>query len=111
MRRLRTELSHEECVARLREQIQPLTLFSHMNIFRAPRSRVFGRVSDSQITLESSRDRYSKRLLGRLLSSDGGTILEYRWKAGVGHRFWGDARFDEEEILSFLGEWLGTQEA
>ena len=110
MRQLRTSLSPEECVTRLREQTQPLTFFSHMNIFRAPRSPVLGRVSDREITLESSRDRYSKRLVGRLLPADTGTTIEYTWKRGLGHMFYGDARFDEEEILSFLAEWLGTQE-
>jgi hypothetical protein len=110
MPRLQTSLLPDECVARLREQVQPRTLLSRLNIFSSPVSRVFGCVGDRRITLESSRDRFSKQFVGTLHPADGGTTVEYAWKAGLGHRMYGDARFDEAEILSFLAEWLGTQE-
>ena len=110
MHRLRTPLPLQECISRLREQIQPLTVFSRVNIFRSPTSEVSGHVSDHTITLESSRDWYSKQLVGTLRPADDGTTIDYTWKAGLGHRIYGDARFDEEEILSFLAKWLGAHE-
>ena len=111
MHRLRTFLTPEECIERLREQTQPLSLLARVNIVRAPTSPVLGRISGDTIALESSRDAFSKRFVGRLRRTDAGTTIEYVWKAGRNHRFWGDADFDEEEILSFLAEWLETQEA
>ncbi len=110
MHRLRTPLPLEECVPRLRKQVQQLSLFSRINVFHSPTSSVFGRVSDCAITLESSRDRYSKRLVGTLHAEDGGTTIDYAWKAGLGHAIYGDARFDEEEILSFLTECVNAQQ-
>ena len=91
--------------------MQPLSLLTRMNILRAPRSPVLGTISGDTLALESSRDPFSKRFVGRLRRTNGGTTIEYVWKARRSHRIWGDAAFDEEEILSFLAEWLETQEA
>jgi hypothetical protein len=105
---LRTKLSPKECSRRLREQVQKRTLLSRFNIFRSPTSRVFGSVSDTSFTLESSLDRFSKRLVGTLIPDGEGTLIDYAWQTGAGHIVYGDARVDETEILSFLVEWLDT---
>ena len=110
MPRLRTNLSPEECSRRLREQVQRRTLLSRFNIFRSPTSRVFGRVSDTAFSLESSLDSFSKRLVGTLVPDREGTLIDYSWKAGPGHIVYDDARVDETEILSFLAEWLDAAE-
>jgi hypothetical protein len=81
---------------------------SRANIFRSHTSRVFGTVSDTTFTLESSLDRFSKCLVGTLIPDGEGTLIDYAWKVGPGHIACGDARVDEKEISSFLAEWLDT---
>lgn len=81
-----------------------------MNLFRCRTSRVLGRLAGSAIVLESSSDVYSKRFVGTLRATPGGTCIDYFWKKGAGHCVYGDGAFDEEEILSFLAEWLEAQQ-
>ena len=95
----------------LRDQVQPLTLLARCNIFRPKTSVVLGKVlNDSSFVLESSRDAHSKRFVGRLIPGPDHTLIAYEWKQSLGHRLGlGNAAFDEDEILTFLHEWLRTE--
>ena len=106
---LYSNLPADECVRRLREQVQRRTILSRLNIFRPPRSRVIGEVSPTGFSLESSFDPFSKRLVGTLVSQPEGTIIDYSWQTPLTHRIYGHSHFDEEQILSFLTEWLDAQ--
>ena len=110
MNRLTARLPFQECLEALREQISPLTFFTRHNIYRPKTSKVLGRVwDDGRFILESGCDPFSKRLAGVLTPSGEHTIIEYTWEHGVRHRMYGSPRFDEEESLSFLEEWLGAR--
>ena len=110
MPQLRTKLSPDECSQRLREQVQRRTILSRFNIFRSPTSRVIGDVSSDSFSLSSSADRFSKRFVGRFVSEHDGTLIDYTWQAPGTHHVYGDSRFDETEILSFLTEWLDAEQ-
>ena len=107
---LRTKLSPDECSQRLREQVQRRTLLSRFNIFRPATSRVVGDVSSDAFSIASSADRFSKRLVGKLVSQRDGTIIDYTWQAPTTHHVYGDSGFDETEILLFLTEWLDAEQ-
>jgi hypothetical protein len=110
MPHLRTKLSPNECSQRLREQVQPRTIFSRCDIFRPAKSPVIGDVSSDSFSLASSADRFSKRVVGRFVPQGDGTLIDYTWRAPVTHRVYGDSDFDETEILSFLTEWLDAEQ-
>jgi len=109
MPQLHTKLSVDECVRRLREQVQPRSILLRLNIFRPVRSRVTGDVSHDQFSLESSTDPFSKRLVGRFIPQNEGSIIDYTWQVPITHRVYGDSEFDETEILSFLTAWLDVE--
>ena len=104
MPQLSTPLSIDECLRILREQISSMSLFSRF--LRSNVSPVLGRIDGHSFFLESSKDHWSKRFIGRLAASAEMTVIDYEWKKGLGHRLHGDGPFDEEVILSFLREWL-----
>ena len=107
MNQLETRLTFQVCLEVLREQIAPLSFFVRHNIFKSKTSKVLGKVwDDGRFLLESSHDPFSKRLVGKLNSCGEHTSINYTWKCGWQYRLYGHSRFDEEEILSFLEEWL-----
>jgi|SRR6267143_1410935 len=109
MAQLSTRLPPDECVRRLREQVEPLTIFRRLNIFRAAKSPVVGDISHDRFLLESAADIFSKRLIGRFERSGDQTIIDYNWKIPLMHRIFGDSSGDESEILSFLARWLNAE--
>jgi hypothetical protein len=66
---------------------------------------VVGLVGEDRIELASSIDRHSKKFVGVLRSTPGGSILEGNWEYPFGFSLFGDGRFDEEEIFGFLAEY------
>jgi hypothetical protein len=109
MPQLHTKLSADECIRRLRDQVQSQSILSRLNIFRPGRSRVTGHISHDQFSLESSTDRFSKRFVGRFIPQKEGLIIDYTWQVPITHRVYGDSEFDETEILSFLVVWLDVE--
>jgi hypothetical protein len=109
MPQLKTSLSKEDCLRILGEQIAPLRLMARCTPFRSRTAKVLGKIRQADFILESRRDTFSKRLVGKLESHPAHTIITYEWKRGWHHRMFGDSAFDEDEILSFLREWLKTE--
>lgn len=103
--KLVSPLSLEECRAVLREQVGRRGAFTRLRLFRSPTSHVIGEVSEEEVVLESSIDLFSKRFIGALRSAPEGSVLQGRWEYPFGSRFWGNERFDEEEIFGFLSEY------
>lgn len=108
--RLHTKLSVDECMSRLKEQVQPMTFWSRFFFFAIRTSRVVGRVSDREFMLEATRDFFSKRMKGRLVESPSGTAIEFEWKTPFWSRLYGSYNLDEDEILTFFKDWLDAEQ-
>lgn len=106
---LYTKLSVTECTKRLREQVQPLTLWNRVFFFARRTSKVVGQVGDKEFMLEATKDLFSKRMKGRLVESPSGTTIEFEWKKPFWSRLYGFYKFDEDEILSFFKNWLEVE--
>lgn len=106
---LYTKLFVNECMNLLNEQVQPMTFWSRFFFFSRRTSKVVGRVSDREFMLEASRDIFSKRMHGRFVERQSGTIIEFEWQISFWSRLYGFHKFDEAEILSFLKEWLDAE--
>jgi hypothetical protein len=104
--RFYTRLSINECLHRLREQVQPKTFWNRIFLFARRSSKIVGRVTDKGFILEASHDLFSKRMKGRLVKSPSGTIIEFEWEKPFWSRLYGSYKFDENEILTFLKDWL-----
>ena len=89
----------------MREQVARRSVFTKMRLFRRSTSHVTGEIEDEKVVLESSMDLFSKRFVGALRSAPEGSVLEGCWEYPFGSRFWGDEKFDEEEIFEFLSEY------
>jgi len=107
--KLSSPLPLDECRAALREQVARRSAFMRLWLFRTQTSRVIGKVDDEEVVLESSTDLFSKRFVGALRAAHEGSVLEGRWEYPFGSRFWGDEKFDEEQIFAFLSEYARFQ--
>jgi len=70
---------------------------------------VVGRVTDHEFMLEAAQDRFSKRARGRLNKMQSGTVIELEWETPFWSWIWGSESFDENEILTFLKDWLEAE--
>jgi hypothetical protein len=101
-----TKISIDECLRRLREQVQPMTFWNRNFYFAKRTSKVVGKFTEKEFILEASRDLFSKRMKGMMIERPSGTIIEFVWEKPFWSRFYGSYKFDEEEIIAFLKEWL-----
>lgn len=103
---LYTRLSVNECLNRLREQVQPLTLWNRFFFFARHTSKIVGQITDREFILESARDLFSKRMKGRFVERSSGTAIEFKWETPFWSRVYGFHKFDEDELLTFLRDCL-----
>src|SRR3989304_10267313 len=91
---LYTKLSVDECLSRLRGQVQPMRFlfWSRVTFFPKRASKVMGRVSDKEFILEATNDPFSKRMKGRLVERPSGTAIEYEWKVPFWSRLSGSSK-------------------
>ena len=108
---LHTTLSVNECLNRLREQVFLIKSFFGGSGYAWLKrtSRVVGQVSDKGFIIAATKDPFSKRMKGRLVEKPSGTDIEYEWEMPFWSHVYGWYKFDEEEILSFLREWLDAK--
>lgn len=108
---LHTNLSVNECLNRLREQVFLIKSFFGGSGYAWLKrtSRIVGIVNDKEFIIAATKDPFSKRMKGRLVEKPWGTEIEYEWETPFWSHVYGHYKYDEEEILHFLDEWLNAR--